>query len=58
MMRKSLFWFAALGFVFLSVPTLAQEKKPKIRFGLQVAQQQTTIEEPQRCVARGRGPWL
>ena len=44
-MRKSLYWLVTICLVFLSVPIQAEEKKPKIRFGLQVAQQQTTIEE-------------
>ncbi len=44
-MRKSLYWLVTICLIFLGVPVQAEEKKPKIRFGLQVAQQQTTIDE-------------
>ncbi len=44
-MRMFVYWLVAAGLVLLSGPTQAEEEKPKIRFGLQVAQQQTTVEE-------------
>ena len=44
-MRTSVCWLVTACLVFLSVPTQAEEKKPAIRFGLQVAQQHTTVEE-------------
>ena len=44
-MRTSVYWLVTVCLVLLSVPTQAEEKKPAIRFGLQVAQQQTTVEE-------------
>lgn len=37
----------ALCVLSLAVPASAQDSRPKIRFGLQVAQQQTTVEELQ-----------
>ena len=44
-MRTSVYWLVTACLVLLSVPTQAEEEKPAIRFGLQVAQQQTTVEE-------------
>ncbi len=44
-MREFLCWLVIICLSFLSVPVKAEEKKPKIRFGLQVAQQQTTVGE-------------
>ena len=44
-MRTSLGWLVTVCLVLLSVPTQAEEEQPTIRFGLQVAQQQTTVAE-------------
>jgi alkanesulfonate monooxygenase SsuD/methylene tetrahydromethanopterin reductase-like flavin-dependent oxidoreductase (luciferase family) len=44
-MKRGLLWIFTTCFVLSSSSTWADEKKPTIRFGLQVAQQQTTIEE-------------
>ena len=44
-MRTSLCWLVTVCLVLLSGPAHAEEKRPTIRFGLQVAQQQTTVEE-------------
>ena len=44
-MRTSVYWLVTACLVLLSVPTQAEDKQPAIRFGLQVAQQQTTVEE-------------
>jgi F420-dependent oxidoreductase-like protein len=44
-MKRCIALLFALCIVSLSVPASAQDAKPTIRFGLQVAQQQTTVEE-------------
>ncbi len=44
-MHTSVSWLITACLVLLSVPTQAEDKKPAIRFGLQGAQQQTTVEE-------------
>ena len=44
-MRTSVYWLVTACLVLLNVPAQAEDKKPSIRFGLQVAQQQTTVEE-------------
>jgi F420-dependent oxidoreductase-like protein len=44
-MKQCLPWVIAVSLFFSGSLVNAEEKKPTIRFGLQVAQQQTTIEE-------------
>ncbi len=44
-MKHFIGWLVCVGLFSLSPAALAQEGKPTIRFGLQVAQQQTTVEE-------------
>lgn len=44
-MRLHFLWTVTICVVFSSGSLWAEEKKPVIRFGLQVAQQQTTVEE-------------
>ncbi|MGH7962154.1 MAG: LLM class F420-dependent oxidoreductase [Candidatus Binatia bacterium] len=44
-MKQRTVWLLILSIFLLGTSVLAQETKPVIRFGLQVAQQQTTVEE-------------
>lgn len=44
-MKQCIAWLLILCIFCLSTSALSQETKPAIRFGLQVAQQQTTVEE-------------